>query len=98
VIDEIRELMIRSTEDASEAKHIRREAAAAAKQWKQQQQQRDGAERELQRVIWDPGGFQQPRWRAHQQELMNFSQQRSMMQEHRFKASHVPASSAYTCI
>jgi hypothetical protein len=31
-----------------------------------------GAEKQLQRVVWDPGGFQQPGWRAHEQELMNF--------------------------
>jgi hypothetical protein len=33
-------------------------------------------------LVWDPGGFQQS-WEAHEQELMNFSQQWSMMQEHR---------------
>jgi hypothetical protein len=24
-------------------------------------------------MIWDPGGFQQLRWEAHEQELMNFA-------------------------
>jgi hypothetical protein len=24
-------------------------------------------------LIWDPGGFQQLRWEAHEQELMNFA-------------------------
>jgi hypothetical protein len=39
----------------------------------QQQQWRSrGAERQLQEKVWDPGGFQ-PRWKAHEQELMIFS-------------------------
>jgi hypothetical protein len=28
---------------------------------------------QLQRMIWDPGGFPQLRWEAHEQELMNFA-------------------------
>jgi hypothetical protein len=42
----------------------RKEAAAAAA---------DGADEQLQRMIWDPGGFQHLRWEAHEQELMNFA-------------------------
>jgi hypothetical protein len=28
---------------------------------------------QLQRMVWDPGGFPPMRWEAHEQELMNFS-------------------------
>jgi hypothetical protein len=72
VIEDIRRLMLESKESASKEKLSRREATVEKQ--KQQQQQRDGVGRQLQRVVWDPGGFQQPRWRAHEQELMNFSQ------------------------
>jgi hypothetical protein len=55
VIEEIRRLMLRSAETASEERLSRREAAAAAAQ--KQQQQQNGADEQLQRMIWDPGGF-----------------------------------------
>jgi len=47
-------------------------------QWKQQSM---GAGGQIQGEVWDPGGFQQG-WRAHEKEIMNFSQQWSMMHEH----------------
>jgi hypothetical protein len=56
VIEEIRELMLRSAWTTSEEKLGRKKAAVAAAQWKQQQQQ-NGADGKLQRLIWDPGGF-----------------------------------------
>jgi hypothetical protein len=82
VIEEIRKLMLRSAEETvSKEKLSRRDPAIAAGKQQQQQQQSRGAGRQLQVRVWDPGGFQQS-WRAHEQELMNFSQQWSMMQEH----------------
>jgi hypothetical protein len=66
-IEEIRRLMSRSaTETASEEKLSRGEPARAAGQKKQQQQQSRGADGQLQRTVWDPGGFQQPCWEAHE--------------------------------
>jgi hypothetical protein len=83
VIEEIRRLMLRSAhESVSKEKLSRRKPAIAAGKKQQQQQQSSGADGQLQRIVWDPGGFQQS-WEAHEQELMNFSQQWSMMQEHR---------------
>jgi hypothetical protein len=64
--------MIRSAETTSEEKLSRRKEATTTTQ-KQQQQQGDGADEQLQRFVWDPGGFQQLRWEAHEQELMNFA-------------------------
>jgi hypothetical protein len=58
VIDEIRGLMIRSQETSFKENLSRRETARATPKQKQQQQQRDGAERQLRRVVWDLGGFQ----------------------------------------
>jgi hypothetical protein len=55
-IEDIRRLMLRSAQTTSEEK-LGREKAAAAAQRKQQQQ--NGAEEKLQRLVWDPGGFQQ---------------------------------------
>jgi hypothetical protein len=54
VIDMIRELMIRSAETVSKETLNRREATTM----QQQQQQGDEADEQLQRMIWDPGGFQ----------------------------------------
>jgi hypothetical protein len=71
MIEEIRRLMLRSAETASEERLGRREATAKTTQ-QQQQQQQDGADEQLQRMIWDPGGFQHRIWEAHEQELMNF--------------------------
>jgi hypothetical protein len=39
----------------------------------QQQQRSSGADGQLQRTVWDPGGFQQRCWEAHEQELMIFA-------------------------
>jgi hypothetical protein len=81
VIEEIKKLMLRSAEETvSKEKLNRRDPAIAAGKQQQQQQQSIGASRQFQRKIWDPGGFQHS-WSAHEQELMNFSQQWSMMQE-----------------
>jgi hypothetical protein len=79
VIEEIRKLMLRSThETVSKEKLSRRDPTIAARKKQQQQQNNKGEGRQLQVRVWDPGGFQQS-WRAHEQELMNFSQQWSMM-------------------
>jgi hypothetical protein len=59
-IEEIKMLMSRSaTKTASEEKLSRGELERTAEQWKQQQQQRSGADEQLQRTVWDTGGFQQ---------------------------------------
>jgi hypothetical protein len=57
VIEDIRRLMLRSAETASEERLGRRKEAAAAVQ--KQQQQQNGADGQLHRFVWDPGGFQQ---------------------------------------
>ena len=57
-IEDIRRLMLRSVQITSEEKLGREKAAVAAAQRKQQQQQ-NGADEKLQRLVWDPGGFQQ---------------------------------------
>jgi hypothetical protein len=55
--------MLKSTEEISRGKLNRRdckssrEAAVATTK-------RGGVDGQLQRVVWDPGGFQQPGWRA----------------------------------
>jgi hypothetical protein len=56
-IEDIRRLVLRSAQTTSEEKLGREKAAAAVVQRKQQQQ--NGAEEKLQRLVWDPGGFQQ---------------------------------------
>jgi hypothetical protein len=56
-IEDIRRLMLRSAQTTSEEKLGREKAAAALAQRKQQQQ--NGAEENLQRIVWDLGGFQQ---------------------------------------
>jgi hypothetical protein len=53
VIEDIRRLMVESTETTSEERLSRKEVAAV----KKQQQQQDGVDEQLQRMIWDPGGF-----------------------------------------
>jgi hypothetical protein len=66
--------MIRSAETASKEKLGRREASSSKQQAEaKQQQQRNGADEQLQKFVWDPGGFPQLRWEAHEQELMNFA-------------------------
>jgi hypothetical protein len=74
-----------STRNFSKEKLSRKKPAIAAGK-KQQQQQSSGADGQAPKIVWDPGGFQQS-WEAHEQELMNFSQQWSMMQEHRFTSA-----------
>jgi hypothetical protein len=71
VIEEIIKLMLGSVETVGKEKLSRRKEAATTAQ-KQQQQQRDGADEQLQKKFWDPGGFPQLRVEAHEQELMNF--------------------------
>jgi hypothetical protein len=66
VMKEISRLMIRSARSASEEGLSKKKEAAQ----QQKQQQGDGADEQLQRMIWDPGGFQQLRWEAHEKELM----------------------------
>jgi hypothetical protein len=59
-IENIRRLMSRSAaETASEEELSRGEPAIAAGQQMQQQQRSSGADGQLQRTVWDPGGFQQ---------------------------------------
>jgi hypothetical protein len=58
VIEEIRDLMLRSTQETvSKEKLNRGEPTRVA--GKQQQQHNRGAGGQLQREVWDPGGFQQ---------------------------------------
>jgi hypothetical protein len=59
VIKEINRLMIRLARTASEERLRKKKEAT--------QQQGDGADEQLQRMIWDPGRFQQLRWEAHEQ-------------------------------
>jgi hypothetical protein len=72
VIEKIRRLMIESAETASKEK-LGREATVASSKQQAAAQQGDGADEQLQKFVWDPGGFQQLRWEAHEQELMNFA-------------------------
>jgi hypothetical protein len=80
-IEEIRRMMLRSVQEAINKEKLNRGNPSIAAGNMQQQQQSNGADGQLQKRVWDPGGFQQSRG-AHEQELMNFSQQWSMMQEH----------------
>jgi hypothetical protein len=59
VIEEIMRVMLRSTEeiDSKEKLNIRDPTIATGKK-QQQQQKSSGAYGQLQRTIWDPGGFQ----------------------------------------
>jgi hypothetical protein len=84
-IVEIERLMLKSAQGVVSRKELSRKGCARAAGRKEQQQQKEGAHGQLQRTIWDPGGFQQPCWEAPEQELMNFSPLWSMMQEHRKK-------------
>jgi hypothetical protein len=68
-IKDIRRLMLRSAQTTSEEQLGRRKAAAAQRK----QQQQNGAYEKLQRLVWDPGGFQPFREEAHEQELMIFA-------------------------
>jgi hypothetical protein len=65
VIEEIRSLILRSShETISKGKLNRREPARATRQ-QQQKQQGSGADGQLQKIVWDLGGFQQS-WEAHE--------------------------------
>jgi hypothetical protein len=69
-IEDIRRLMLRSAQTTSEEKLGRGKTAAAAQR---KQQQQNGASEKLQRLVWDPGGFQQATGEVHEQELMIFA-------------------------
>jgi hypothetical protein len=56
VIEEIRRLMLRSAETASEERLSRKERSKQQQQ-QQQQQQQNGADESSRYLIWDPGGF-----------------------------------------
>jgi hypothetical protein len=71
VIEDIRRLMLRSANTTSNEKLCRKEGVAAAAA--QKQPQGNGADEQLQRMIWDLGGFPQLIWKAHEKELMNFA-------------------------
>jgi hypothetical protein len=58
VIEGIRRLMLRSAQEYVSRKKMSRRKPAIAAGKKQQQQQRSGAYGQLQRTVWDPGGFQ----------------------------------------
>jgi hypothetical protein len=77
-IEEIRRLMLRSAQEAVNKGRLRKRNPGREARKQQQQPQGSGVDGQLQRIVWDLGGFQQ-RWEAHDQELMNFSQQWSMM-------------------
>jgi hypothetical protein len=59
----------------------RGEHAASRKHLQEKKQHIIGVGGQLQRIFFNPGGFQQQRKGAHEKELM-ISQQWSMMQEH----------------
>jgi hypothetical protein len=92
VIEGIRRLMLRSAaETASEEELSRGEPTIAAGQQMQQQQRSSGADGQLQRTVWDPGGFQQWCWEAHEKELMIFAAEEYDAGAS-LQASYVPAS------
>jgi hypothetical protein len=63
-IEKIRKLILRSAQEtASEEELRRRRPAIAVGKIRQQSRGVDG---QLQRIVWDPGGFQQPCWEAHE--------------------------------
>jgi hypothetical protein len=64
VIEEIREIMLKSADTVSKEKLNRQKEAIAA----QRKQQQSGVDAKLQRLVWDPGGSE-----AHEQELMIFA-------------------------
>ena len=58
VVEEIRKLMLGSTEEAINKEKLDiKEPARVTGKMKEQQQQRIGAERQLQEKVWDLGGF-----------------------------------------
>jgi hypothetical protein len=72
VIEEIREMMLGSAETVSKEKLSRRKEAAATAE-AEAAATGDGADEQLQKFVWDPGGFPKLREEAHEQELMNFA-------------------------
>jgi hypothetical protein len=65
-------MMLGSTETVSKEKLSRRKEASSSSNAEAATAAEDGADEQLQKFVWDPGGFQQLRWEAHEQELMNF--------------------------
>jgi hypothetical protein len=66
VIEKIRRLMLRSAQEVvSKGKLSRRKPTREAGK-KQQQRQSNGADGQIQRIVWDPGGFQQQSGGAHE--------------------------------
>jgi hypothetical protein len=59
VIEEIKRIMLRSVTKYSRKEKLSRRKPAIATGKQQQHQQGDGADGQLQRTIWDPGGFKQ---------------------------------------
>jgi hypothetical protein len=73
VIEEIRKLMLDSIEESVNIRKLDEKKISQDVGKMQEQKKRSrGAERQLQEKVWDPGGFQ-PRWRAHEQQLIIFS-------------------------
>jgi hypothetical protein len=76
VIEEIRKLMLRSARSSQQKGAEQKRACHSSREEekKKQQQQHSwrGARGQLQKRIWDPGGFQHWRRGAHEQELMFF--------------------------
>jgi tRNA U34 5-methylaminomethyl-2-thiouridine-forming methyltransferase MnmC len=72
IIEEIRRMMIISTEAFNKGKLSRRRPAIVVGKMQQQHQSR-GAYGQIQGTVWDPGGFQQWCWEAHEQEIMIFA-------------------------
>jgi hypothetical protein len=58
--------MIRSIEEVSKGKLSQGELSIVGEYHKQQHQRSSGADGQLKRTIWDPGGFQQRCWEAHE--------------------------------
>jgi hypothetical protein len=94
IIEEIIKLMIRSIEETVSMRKLNKGELAIVEEKekkKQQQQHNIGAGGQFQGEDWDPRGFQWS-WGSHEQEIMNFSQQWSMMQENPFTSPDAPRS------
>jgi hypothetical protein len=78
VIEEIRKLMLKSTQEVVNKGNLNRIKPATTtgnkerKKKKQQQQQSRGARGQLQGIFWDPRGFQHWKRGTHEKELMIF--------------------------
>jgi hypothetical protein len=57
-IEEIRRMMLRSAHETASKEKMSRGKPAIVARKKQQQQQRNGAYGQLQKIVWDPSGFQ----------------------------------------